>query len=80
MWLAILWKRSGGVFHGDGSHRSAIRGRQSPGVSGASVTFEPGARTAWHNRLDHGRWKKSFEDRIIGRSMYPKKGASWIST
>ena len=36
------------LLHWNGSRRSAVSGARSARVSGAAVTFEPGARTAWH--------------------------------
>ena len=39
-------QRAGGVFHRYSTHRPYYQ-RARP-VAGASVTFEPGARTAWH--------------------------------
>jgi len=36
------------VFHGFGAHRHVERSSRSGAVSCASVTFEPGARSAWH--------------------------------
>ena len=40
----VFRKRTRGVLRRHGTHRSFIRSRRS----GASVTFEPGAGTAWH--------------------------------
>jgi hypothetical protein len=41
---AAVRQGSGGLVHRHGPHRSAVcRAR-----AGATVTFEPGARTAWH--------------------------------
>ena len=36
------------VVHGNGSHRSAVSGARAGTRVWRSVTFEPGARTAWH--------------------------------
>ena len=46
--LAAVGEGTGGIFHRLGAHRSAVRGARSGARLGASVTFEPGARTAWH--------------------------------
>jgi quercetin dioxygenase-like cupin family protein len=42
--FAAVRQRAGGLVHGHGADRSAVSGR----AGGAAVTFEPGARTAWH--------------------------------
>ena len=47
-WLTTFRQRTGGVVHRHGAHRSAVSGARSGAGQGASVTFEPGARTAWH--------------------------------
>ena len=36
------------VVHRQGTYRSSFSGPDPAFVQGASVTFEPGARTAWH--------------------------------
>ena len=46
--LAAIRQGTGGLVHRHGAHRSAVRGAGSGARRGASVTFEPGARTAWH--------------------------------
>jgi quercetin dioxygenase-like cupin family protein len=48
MWLAPLWKRSGEYFTGTVRIDPLFEASNPPGVSGGSVTFELGARTAWH--------------------------------
>ena len=47
--IAAVGHRAGGVFHGRRADRSALRRWPTrPASGGAIVTFEPGARTAWH--------------------------------
>ena len=46
--LAALRQRTGRVLHRHGAHRPAVQATDPARASGASVTFEPGARTAWH--------------------------------
>ena len=41
-------QRTGGLFHRDGAYRPIVQRARPARVLGASVTFEPGARTAWH--------------------------------
>ena len=36
------------MVHRHGAHRRAVSGRAPGAAAGAAVTFEPGARTAWH--------------------------------
>ena len=47
-WLTAFRQGTGGVVYRHGADRSAFSGARSGVCSGASVTFEPGARTAWH--------------------------------
>ena len=47
-WLAIFRKGIVRVVHRHGTDRSAFQAPDPALVQGASVTFEPGARTAWH--------------------------------
>ena len=47
--LTTVRQGTGRVLHRHGAHRSAVRSRRSGArASARSVTFEPGARTAWH--------------------------------
>ena len=47
--LAAVRQGAGGLFHRHRARRSAVQGEPIRRASvGASVTFEPGARTAWH--------------------------------
>ena len=46
--LATFSEGSVRVVHWDGSYRSVFQAPDPALVQGASVTFEPGARTAWH--------------------------------
>src|SRR5215212_9030743 len=45
MWLTTVRQGTGRLVYWHGSDRSAFRCART---GGASVTFEPGARTAWH--------------------------------
>ena len=47
-WLATVHQRTGRLVHGHGPNRPAVPGPRPGRAAGASVTFEPGARTAWH--------------------------------
>ena len=47
--LAALRQGPGRLVHRHGAHRPAVQApRPGPGRAARSVTFEPGARTAWH--------------------------------
>jgi quercetin dioxygenase-like cupin family protein len=46
--LAAFHQRICGLFQRYGSCRSAVQPPEPARASGSSVTFEPGARTAWH--------------------------------
>ena len=46
--VAALSERARGLVHGDRSHRPFFTAPDPALVASASVTFEPGARTAWH--------------------------------
>ena len=48
VWLTAFQQRTGRLVHRHGPHRPAVYGTRSGTAAGASVTFEPGARTAWH--------------------------------
>ena len=45
---STLCQRPGGLVYRHGASRSPIQPAEPARVSGALVTFEPGARTAWH--------------------------------
>ena len=47
-WKQAFQAGAGRLVHWNCSNRFTISGRNSSHVSGATVTFEPGARTAWH--------------------------------
>ena len=47
-WFTTVQQRTGRLVYRHGAHRSVVPGKRSGTRSGASVTFEPGARTAWH--------------------------------
>jgi len=46
--LTAVQQGPSGIFHRRRSRRSVVSGVRSARVTGAIVTFEPGARTAWH--------------------------------
>jgi len=46
--LSAFGQTTGGVFYRHGAYRPAVQRARAGRAFGASVTFEPGARTAWH--------------------------------
>lgn len=47
-WVAAFQQRAGRIFYRHGTDRSSFQTSDPARVFGASVTFEPSARTAWH--------------------------------
>ncbi len=47
-WVTTFRQGTGKLVHRHGSYRPAVRQVRAGPRRGASVTFEPGARTAWH--------------------------------
>ena len=58
-------KRPGGVFHRCCPNRHALQGHPPARVGGAFVTFEPGARTAWHTHP-------------VGQTLIVTSGIGWV--
>ena len=46
--IAAVRQGPGGLVHRHGAHRSAVSRLAPARAAGNAVTFEPGARTAWH--------------------------------
>ena len=63
--FAAVRQGTGGLVHRRGPHRSAVRGRSPARVGGAIVTFEPGARTAWHTHP-------------LGQTLIVTSGCGWV--
>ena len=56
----------GGIFHRRGAGRLALSGHARPRASAAAiVTFEPGARTAWHTHP-------------LGQTLIVTSGCGWV--
>ena len=47
-WFTGVRERADGLVHRHGAYRPSFHAPDPALVQGASVTFEPGARTAWH--------------------------------
>ena len=60
-----LRQGTGGVVHRHGPHRPAVQAARPARVAGASVTFEPGARTAWHTHP-------------LGQTLIVTAGCGWV--
>ena len=56
---------TGGLFHRYGADRPAVQRPDPARVRGASVTFEPGARTAWHTHP-------------LGQTLIVTAGCGWV--
>ena len=65
-WHATFGQGAVRLVYGLGAHRSAYFRRPIPAlVQGASVTFEPGARTAWHTHP-------------LGQTLIVTAGCGWV--
>ncbi len=53
------------MVHRRGPHRPAVAGTRPARAAGASVTFEPGARTAWHTHP-------------LGQTLIITAGCGWV--
>ena len=63
--LAALHQRVGGVLHRHGTGRSHVPGHRSVAGSGGHVTFQPGARSAWHTHP-------------VGQTLVITSGLGWV--
>ena len=50
-WITTFGQRTGAQLHGFGGHRPLFEASAHTRATGGLVTFEPGARTAWHRLL-----------------------------
>ncbi len=64
-WHATFREGSVGVVHWHSADRSTISGTRTALVQGASVSFEPGARTAWHTHP-------------LGQTLIVTAGCGWV--
>ena len=62
--LAAIRQGACRIFHGHGARRSTVQAPDPARVAGASVTFEPGARTAWHTHP-------------LGQTLIVTSGCGW---
>ena len=63
-WLAAIRQGSCGLFHRRSAHRPLFEPPEPARARGASVTFEPGARTAWHTHP-------------LGQTLIVLSGSGW---
>ena len=63
--LAAFPQGAGGLFHRLGPRRSAVSGPDPARAAGGHVTFEPGARTAWHTHP-------------LGQTLIVTSGLGWV--
>ncbi len=64
-WNAAIRHGTGGMVHRRRSHQLPLSKREEPArVGGAIVTFEPGARTAWHTHP-------------LGQTLIVTSGVGW---
>jgi quercetin dioxygenase-like cupin family protein len=63
--LAAVGQGTGGFLHWPSARRPAVPGALPARVSGGHVTFEPGARTAWHTHP-------------LGQTLIVTSGLGWV--
>ena len=64
-WLSAVRQRPGGLVHGHGAYDPLFTVPDPGRVSGATVTFERGARTPWHTHP-------------LGQTLIVTAGRGWV--
>ena len=76
-WFRAVTQSARGIFHWDCADRSPVSGSEPAHASAGSVTFEPGARTAWHTHplspdAYHRGWRQTLI--IVRFRLGPARG------